>query len=154
MFFRNLLFTILQPGIVAGLVPYLLYKGNAGELCSRNLSAWQWMGLLLFLIGLVIMFHCIVSFALDGLGTISPVDPTKKLVVSGFYKYSRNPMYIGVMLILAGESILFRSAEIGRYAFSVFIAFNLFIMLIEEPRLKKDFGDEYEAYRKRVRRWI
>jgi protein-S-isoprenylcysteine O-methyltransferase Ste14 len=70
------------------------------------------------------------------------------------YKFSRNPMYIGVMLILTGEAIFFRSIGLLIYAVLVFTVFNLFIIIHEEPRLKQDFGSEYEQYMARVRRWL
>jgi protein-S-isoprenylcysteine O-methyltransferase Ste14 len=85
---------------------------------------------------------------------LSPADPTKKLVISGLYKFSRNPMYIGVMLILVGECAFFSSISLLIYSTFVFIAFNLFILFHEEPRLENDFGAEYQQYRKTVRRWL
>lgn len=100
------------------------------------------------------MFHCIVRFAIDGLGTLSPADPTKRLVTFGLYRFSRNPMYVGVMMILLGEVVFTQSAYLLFYSIGIFVLFNLFIVYREEPRLKKDFGQDYETYRKTVRRWI
>ena len=87
------------------------------------------------------MFDCIIRFAVEGRGTLSPADPTKKLVISGLYKFSRNPMYVGVMMIIIGEAIFFRSTSLWIYSLFIFIAFNLFVMFIEEPLLLKDFGE-------------
>ena len=154
LFFRNLFFTILQPGIVAGLVPYWILGGKAGHSFTKHLQFYQYIGILLFLIGLIIMFHCIFRFAVEGRGTLSPADPTKKLVVKGLYKFSRNPMYIGVMMILIGEAIFFSSYNLWIYLLFVFLAFNLFIILVEEPRLRKDFAAEYFQYCRKVRRWL
>ena len=114
----------------------------------------HYIGTIAFLIGFAIMLWCIISFAVKGRGTLSPVDPTKKLVISGLYKFSRNPMYVGVILILIGEVIFLQSIELGIYTLFVFVAFNIFTMLIEEPRLRKDFGEEYKRYCEKVRRWI
>lgn len=114
----------------------------------------HYIGTIAFLIGFVIMLWCIISFAVKGRGTLSPMDPTKKLVISGLYKFSRNPMYVGVILILIGEVIFLRSVELGIYSLFVFVAFNIFTMLVEEPRLRKDFGEEYKRYCEDVRRWI
>ena len=100
------------------------------------------------------MLICIISFAVKGRGTLSPADPTKKLVVTGLYRYSRNPMYIGVVMILTGEAIFFQSVSLWIYLLVVIIAFNIFILLHEEPRLQKDFGEEYKKYCQKVRRWI
>ena len=118
---------------------------------------WQlhhYIGSIAFLIGFGIMLWCIISFAVKGRGTLSPVDPTKRLVMAGLYKFSRNPMYVGVILILIGEAIFFQSVELWIYSLFVFIAFNIFVILVEEPRLRKDFGDEYKRYCEKVRRWI
>lgn len=153
---RNLFFTILQPGLVAGLVPYWILGEKAKELFvqqSLNLGLHS-SGTIIFLIGLVIMLTCIISFAVKGRGTLSPADPTKKLVVSGLYKFSRNPMYVGVVLILIGEAVFFQSIELGFYSLFVFIGFHIFAILVEEPRLKRDFGTEYKRYCEKVRRWV
>ena len=105
-------------------------------------------------VGLAVLLTCIVSFATRGRGTLSPADPTKKLVISGLYRFSRNPMYIGVTMMLLGESIFFRSYVLGAYTLFIFIAFNIFIIFFEEPRLQDDFGSEYNQYTQKVRRWL
>jgi protein-S-isoprenylcysteine O-methyltransferase Ste14 len=151
---RNLFFTILQPGIVAGLIPFLILKEGASNILAQPLIFHHYLGATVFFIGLVIMITCIISFAVKGRGTLSPADPTKRLVVTGLYKFSRNPMYIGVMLILIGEAAFFSSRSLWVYSAIVFMAFNLFIILHEEPRLKRDFGTEYQQYGRTVRRWI
>ena len=150
---RNLFFTLLQPGLVAGLIPYYILGGDFGII--EFTGGFQlYAGIAIFLLGLAIMLRCILQFALEGKGTLSPADPTKRLVVLGLYKYSRNPMYLGVMLILIGEAIITSSVNIWIYAVIVFIAFNVFIVVHEEPRLRKDFGGEYLKYCQNVRRWI
>lgn len=154
LFFRNLFFTILQPGLVAGLFPYWILGDKASKIFNQPLQLYQYLGGLLFLIGLLIMFDCITRFAVDGRGTLSPADPTKKLVIKGLYRFSRNPMYIGVMMILIGEVIFFQSYNLCIYTLFIFLAFSLFIRLVEEPRLRKDFGIEYYQYCKKVPRWI
>lgn len=154
LFLRNLFFTALQPGLVVGLFPYMILKNERPELFDVKFGLLQYFGIFLFVIGAVILFDCIVRFAVQGEGTLSPADPTRKLVISGLYKYSRNPMYWGVMLMLIGEGMFFESGGLWIYTTFIFIAFNLFIRLVEEPRLRKDFGEEYDTYRKKVRRWI
>jgi protein-S-isoprenylcysteine O-methyltransferase Ste14 len=151
---RNLFFTLLQPGVVAGLVPYLLLRSRWGVLMDMPFTILQYIGILLFATGLAIMLDCILRFALEGKGTLSPVDPTRELVASGLYRFSRNPMYVGVMLMLFGESVFSQSIYLSLYSLFIFILFNLFIILVEEPRLKRDFGDAYEQYSEKVRRWI
>lgn len=149
---RNLIFTVLQPGLVAGVIPYYLLDGKT------NLEApWQlhtYLGIIVFGLGLVITLRCILQFAFEGKGTLSPIDPTKRLVVRGLYRYSRNPMYVGVMMILIGEAIVAQSVTLWIYLAIIFLAFNVFIMLHEEPRLRKIFGDEYLLYCEKTRRWF
>lgn len=154
LYLRNLFFTILQPGVVAGLVPYLLLRTDQKERILQPFYILQYMGLLLFVFGFLVMMNCILNFAIHGKGTLSPADPTKKLVIAGLYKYSRNPMYVGVILMLVGEAVFFQSNKLGFYSLIIFSIFRLFIVLFEEPRLKKDFGTAYEQYCKKVRRWI
>jgi protein-S-isoprenylcysteine O-methyltransferase Ste14 len=120
----------------------------------QPLSIAQLAGATIFIEGMVVLFTCITAFAVDGRGTLSPIDPPRKLVIKGLYRYSRNPMYVGVMSILAGESIFFRSNPLWFYALFIFIALNLFIGLYEEPTLRRDFGDDYRQYCARVRRWV
>jgi protein-S-isoprenylcysteine O-methyltransferase Ste14 len=153
LFFRNLLFTIIHPGIVAGLIPYLILGEKANGFV-QPLQINQYGGAVVFSMGFEIMMICIINFAVKGGGTLSPADPTRKLVVSGLYRFSRNPMYAGVMLILTGEAIFFQTMNLWIYSFVVFFAFHIFIVLVEEPRLRKDFGEEYTSYCKKVRRWI
>jgi protein-S-isoprenylcysteine O-methyltransferase Ste14 len=151
---RNLFFTILQPGMVCGLIPYLIAKDHYHLAFSQPPAFLQYIGIALFLAGVSITIHCIIKFAMDGRGTLSPADPTRQLVIAGLYRYSRNPMYIGVMATLLGESIFVQSSSLWLYTLLIFIAFNLFIVFWEEPRLRKDFGKSYEEYCRQVRRWI
>lgn len=151
---RNLLFAILQPGIVAGLIPFLILGDKVNKSFSQPWTVYHFLGAIVFVIGFVIMLTCIQSFAVNGRGTLSPADPTKRLVVTGLYKFSRNPMYVGVTMILVGEAIFFQSNYLWTYLTFVSVAFNIFILLNEEPRLRKDFGDEYHRYCQKVRRWI
>ena len=68
-----------------------------------------------------------------GRGTLSPVDPTKKLVTSGLYRHTRNPMYVGVLMSLIGEALFFRSYQLGIFLLIMALIFNFFIMMVEEP---------------------
>jgi protein-S-isoprenylcysteine O-methyltransferase Ste14 len=153
LLFRNFIFTVLQPGLVAGVIPYYMVRGRVDAL-EKPFHFHLYAGLLLLVVGLIVMLRCIIQFALEGMGTLSPADPTKRLVVRGLYQYSRNPMYVGVTMILTGEAILTQSASLWIYLAIVFICFNLFIIFREEPRLRRDFGEEYNVYSRKVRRWI
>src|SRR5690606_20983792 len=152
--FRNLLFTLLQPGLVAGLIPYWILGNRAGETFNNPLNSLQYIAILIFAAGTAILIYCIIMFAIKGKVTLSPADPTTDLVVSGLYRFSRNPMYIGLMLMLVGEAIFFFSVRLWIYTAFVFIAVNFFVIFHEEPRLKRDFGAEYRQYLKTVRRWL
>ena len=154
LFFRNIVFAILHPGIVAGLIPFWIISGKLNSIFFELDKPHQFAGIFSFIAGFVIVTWCIVIFGVKGQGTLSPFDPTKKLVVSGLYKFSRNPMYIGVMLMLTGETLLLLSLSLCIYSFIVFVGFNIFIIAREEPRLKKDFGVDYDNYCKKVRRWF
>lgn len=151
LYLKNLFFIVLQPGLVVFYIPYLILNG---ELALNLYSVRQLTGLFIFGIGLIIMLHCIYRFIVEGYGTISPFIPTKKLVVNGLYKYSRNPMYLGVLIMLLAECFISASFYLMTYSLLVFLLFNLFIILVEEPRLIKVFGKEYKQYKKKVRRWF
>jgi protein-S-isoprenylcysteine O-methyltransferase Ste14 len=151
---RNLLFTILQPGLVAGLFPYLILKLEDKTFFPKIWTIWQVAGITVMFSGFFIMIFCVLRFATEGKGTLSPIDPTKKLVIKGLYKFSRNPMYLGVILLLIGEAIFGQSYLLAIYLAIVFTGFNLFIIFHEEPRLRRDFGTESEQYFKKVRRWF
>ncbi len=154
LYLRNLFFTILQPGVVGGLVPYLLLRADEKEKILQSFQFLQYTGLILFVLGFVVMMNCILNFAIHGKGTLSPADPTKKLVIAGLYKYSRNPMYVGVILMLIGEAVFFQSGRLWIYSMLIFVVFHLFIVFFEEPRLKKDFGAEFDQFCNKVRRWV
>ncbi|QTD37584.1 isoprenylcysteine carboxylmethyltransferase family protein [Polaribacter batillariae] len=150
---RNFVFTILQSGTVVGLIPFLIVEPKLNDMLTQQLKISHYLGMLIFTLGFFMMLICIRSFAIDGKGTLSPADPTKRLVIKGLYKFSRNPMYIGVLTILMGETIFFKSYQLLIYLLLIFIAFNIFIILVEEPRLRRDFGKEYLDYCKKVERW-
>lgn len=151
---RNLFFTLLQPGVVVGVIPYFLIRHR---FTHETLLSVQWHhipGAMLFIAGTVLLVHCVLRFATEGRGTLSPIDPTRALVVRGMYRYSRNPMYLGVLCMLTGEAIFFQSFVLLLYTILIFLTFHVFIVLHEEPRLRRVFGEQYDRYCKTVRRWI
>lgn len=154
LYLRNILFFILQPGIVAFLVPYILAKEKFKQEIIEDFDALNYIGIVLGLLGLIIVFYCIYRFIIDGRGTLSPADKTKVLVIKGLYKYSRNPMYIGVLLILLGEIFFTKSIVLFGYSIFTFLGFHLFVIFVEEPRLKKDFKSSYASYTSKVNRWF
>lgn len=146
---KNLLFAILVPGTFGVYLPF--YIGRRSE--GLN-GWWNWLGAPLLLFGLVILVLCIWDFATKGEGTPFPLDPPKNLVVGQLYRYSRNPMYLGVMTALAGWAILFSSYQVVLYGLAMGVLFHLFVTLVEEPLLKKQFGETYEEYCRKVPRWF
>jgi protein-S-isoprenylcysteine O-methyltransferase Ste14 len=111
-------------------------------------------GAVLILLGLALWYRTVALFAREGEGTLAPWDPTRKLVVRGPYRYVRNPMITGVLLVLGGEAALFGSVWILVWA-AAFLAVNaVWFPLVEEPGLVRRFGDEYEQYRRHVPRWL
>jgi len=146
-----LLFTILVPGTVAVLVPYLLLSSASSP---ASLGPLRLAGLLPLLLGVAAYCWSAASFALVGKGTPAPVDPPKALVVAGPYRYVRNPMYLGVVLVLVGESLVFASPMMLRYAALILLAFHLFVVYYEEPHLRRRFGEAYVHYCRSVPRWL
>jgi protein-S-isoprenylcysteine O-methyltransferase Ste14 len=148
---RTALFTILVPTTVAGWVPWRL-RGNLPLTPNVPLRL---LGFVLIAAGVAIYLHTAFwGFALRGHGTPAPIAPPKKLVVEGLHRYVRNPMYIGVLLIVFGQAAIFRSPVIARYGVFVWLAVYLFVLLYEEPTLKRQFGSEYDEYRRSVPRWL
>ena len=110
-------------------------------------------GVLLMGLGIVLAIHCIALFVRHGRGTLAPWDPTRELVGAGAYRYSRNPMKVGLFLILAGESLWLRSSVLTWW-FACFVVVNVvYIRLHEEPGLRARFGEQYRRYCERVPRW-
>src|SRR5262245_54638769 len=105
---KSIFFTILLPGTVTLVVPYLILSGRAARATERA-AVWQWLGLVPIVIGAGALLRCVWDFAAQGRGTLAPVDPPKELVVSGLYRWVRNPMYVGVLSVLLGEALFFRS---------------------------------------------
>lgn len=140
---------LVIPGTVGVYLPIWLGRRSDGLYVW-----WTWLGLPVVLFGLTILLICVWDFMTKGEGTPFPLDPPKKLVVGQLYRYSRNPMYLGVVTMLAGWSVWYASWQIVAYALAVFLGFNLFARFVEEPFLKKQFGETYEEYCRRVPRWV
>ena len=140
------------PGPVAGVVPWLLSRWKLEE----PFLGWKgirWIGAVFFLAGLPVLGEALVRFVRDGRGTPAPVLPPERLVVTGLYRYVRNPMYVGVSSMIVGQGLFLGNLPVLLYAAGMAIAFQLFVRLHEEPGLRRRFGAEYEAYCRGVRRW-
>src|SRR5262245_5325893 len=146
----SILFFILAPGMVAGFIPLGLLR--TGPQIQTGFLAY--LAFPLWVIGTIILIWCFWDFLVKGKGTPAPVDPPKELVVSGLYKYVRNPMYVGVVLVIIGHFLWFEFWNLLIYATIVFTAFHAFVIFYEEPTLKRTFGAAYEDYLRKVPRWI
>ena len=146
---KNLLFTLVVPGTIGVYVPLLLARGRPP---ASGLVFF--LALTLLAIGGVIYAWCVWDFAVFGQGTPTPIDAPKKLVVRGLYRYSRNPIYVGVLTALVGWAVMFRGTNLLIYTLCVGICFHLFVVLYEERRLRRQFGVEYQDYCEKVGRWL
>jgi protein-S-isoprenylcysteine O-methyltransferase Ste14 len=147
---KTLVFTIVVPGSVTVLVPYLLLRAHP----HPRFDALGVFGLVAVTLGVAIYLSCAWAFAYHGFGTPAPIDPPKALISRGLNRIVRNPMYVGVLTILLGQAALFRSRELLIYAACLALGFHLFVILYEEPALRRQFGQAYDEYRRAVPRWL
>jgi len=147
------LFFVLAPGTVAGVVPWWISRWRV----ETPVSGWfplRVVGSLLVAVGIGVLLDSFARFAIKGLGTPAPVFQTRHLVVTGLYRYVRNPMYVAVVAVIAGQGLIFGNVRVLEYGGLVWLCFHLFVVVYEEPTLRATFGPEYEAFCGRVPRWI
>ena len=149
---KTLIFSILVPGTVAGVVPWLLLQESGGAVLLLP-SIWM-VGFLPLLLGVGLYLWCAGAFTFIGKGTPAPIDAPKVLVIQGPYRWVRNPMYIAVLSVVIGEAILFRSFLLLGYALLVGLVVHMFVVFVEEPSLRRQFGGSYETYLSTVPRWL
>ena len=147
------IFLVIAPGTIAGYVPWRI---SGWHLAAPLLvsSSLRLVGVLLIVAGASVLLDSFVRFALQGLGTPAPIFPTYHLVVSGLYRYVRNPMYVAVMSLILGQGLFFGSVRVLEYGFAVWVGFHLFVLIYEEPTLRKSYGPEYVEFCANVPRWI
>jgi protein-S-isoprenylcysteine O-methyltransferase Ste14 len=148
MFARALLAFLALPGVVAFAVPV------AWLVASTHTRLVQPLGLLPLVVGSFALLWCVRDFYVSGQGTLAPWSPPVHLVVVGLYRYTRNPMYVAVTLILVGWALSFGLPGLSVYAIVVAIAFHLRVVLGEEPWLARTHGARWEEYASRVPRWF
>jgi protein-S-isoprenylcysteine O-methyltransferase Ste14 len=132
-------------------VPWLLARSDRSPFEPGPL---RWPGAAAALLGAIGLVWCIVEFVRLGRGTLAPVDPPRFVVRGGLYRYVRNPMYLCVLMLVLGEALLYGSRAVATYALVVALGFHLFVVFYEEPTLRRSFGADYEAYARKVPRWI
>jgi len=148
--YKSLLYLTIEAGLFALYIPLALLRSGPGIATG----IFSFLAIPLWLIGSLIVLWCFWAFTFIGRGTPVPMEPPKELVVSGLYRYVRNPIYVGVLLIFLGHFLWFGYWALLIYTALSFIGVHFFIILYEEPTLKKKFGAAYEDYLKRVPRWI
>jgi protein-S-isoprenylcysteine O-methyltransferase Ste14 len=146
-------FLVIAPGTVAGYVPWLLTRWHVHP-PLLGLAVTRIAGAVILLAGGAVLLDSFRRFALDGLGTPAPPFPTRTLVVTGLYRFVRNPMYCGVIATIAGQALLLGSSALLAYAAIVWLGFHLFVLVYEEPTLEARYGEAYAAYRRGVARWV
>jgi len=149
---RSIFFVVLLPGTVAGYVPFRLLR-SAGQLRWPVLSLPTCLAALPILVGAAVLLTSVWEFFAAGHGTLAPIDPPRQLVLSGLYRFTRNPMYNGVVAVLLGQAWFFSSVRLLEYAATVLVCFHLFVVLYEKPSLESRFDESYLSYCKAVPRW-
>jgi len=152
-FLARRVFLVIAPGLVAGYIPWLISRWRLAP-PLLGISAFRVIGVIFIAAGLPVLLDSFARFALRGLGTPAPVFPTRHLVVSGLFRYVRNPMYIAVLSLIFGQGLLFGDVQVLEYGVAVWAGFYLFVLLYEEPTLRRTFGDEYAEFCTNVPRWI
>ena len=146
------MFFLLAPGVVAGLIPWLLTRWQARE----PLPYWapvRVLGGILLVAGLIALVQAFVRFVVEGLGTPAPVAAPDRLVVGGVYRYVRNPMYVAVLAAIIGQALLLGQLGLLLYAGAAWLVVAAFVRWYEEPTLTRRFGADYETYQRAVPAW-
>ena len=146
-------FFIAAPCVVAGVVPWLLTGWEFGPVWPAS-ALLAVVGVLIMVAGAAVLVNAFVRFAWEGLGTPAPVAPTEELVITGPYRWVRNPMYLAVLAVIIGQALLLRQVTLLIYAAVVAAAFLTFVKLYEERVLADRYGEAYRRYQEAVPGWI
>jgi protein-S-isoprenylcysteine O-methyltransferase Ste14 len=150
----SVVFFVVAPGVVAGLVPWLISDWDVRWQVSAFGVAVMALGGALLAVALVVLIRNFVRFVVEGRGTPSPILQTERLVVGGDYRYVRNPMYLAVISAILGQAMIFGSLALVLYALVVWAIMATFVRWYEEPLLQNRYGEEYGRYRRGVRAWV
>jgi protein-S-isoprenylcysteine O-methyltransferase Ste14 len=152
--------------ILGSAIFFLAAAGIGGVLIPFWISHWEVqtplfgfppiraLGALLILLGLLVLLDSFARLALQGIGTPAPVFPTRHLVVTGFYRYVRNPIYLAVVSVISGQGVILGNVNLLIYGMLAWLSSYLFVVTYEEPTLRKTFGGEYDAFCANVPRWV
>jgi protein-S-isoprenylcysteine O-methyltransferase Ste14 len=147
----SLVFLVLVPGVVAGVIPQQLTDGWRSSDPPTPLVV---AGALMICAGTLVLLHAFARFVVEGIGTPAPVAPTDQLVIGGAYRYVRNPMYLAVGSVIAGQALLLGQTVLIAYLAAYALAVEAFVRLYEEPTLAARYGSDYERYVRTVPRWL
>jgi protein-S-isoprenylcysteine O-methyltransferase Ste14 len=147
------LFLVIAPGTLVGLVPWWISRW-AFQTPFAGYAPVRVLGIVCIVLGLPVLLDSFARFALQGRGTPAPTAPTERLVVRGFYRFVRNPIYVAVTLLIAGQALLFSDWRVLAFAALFWLSCHVFVVAYEEPTLRRSFDAEYEAYCAGVRRWL
>lgn len=153
LFIKLAIFTVVAPGSLTVWVPFYWLRPrlrNEGDFFTLT----GVFGGVVLATGIAGYFWCALDFLFQGRGTPAPIDAPKIVVRRGLYRYSRNPMYSSVLLVIVGECLVFRSWFLLKYAGFVALIFHFWVMIYEEPTLRRNMGDSYLQYCEKVPRWI
>jgi protein-S-isoprenylcysteine O-methyltransferase Ste14 len=145
----SVLFLLVAPGVVAGVVPWLLTGWDSSDPPLISVA----IGVVLIVGGVAVLLHAFARFVLEGRGTPAPVAPTERLVVGGLYRYVRNPMYVAVGATIVGQALVLGRPVLLAYAALFWAVVAAFVHGYEEPTLSARYGEEYAAYRRAVPAW-
>jgi protein-S-isoprenylcysteine O-methyltransferase Ste14 len=148
----SFLFFWIAPVVVAGWGPYLV-SGWQVHPPLLGLGAGRFVGGCLVVLGAAGLLECFGRFAIKGRGTPAPIAPTEHLIASGLYRHVRNPMYVAVVAVLLGQALVLGSTALLEYTVIAWLLFHVFVLLYEEPALRRQFGSSYDLYRANVPRW-
>jgi protein-S-isoprenylcysteine O-methyltransferase Ste14 len=149
----TLLFLVVAPGTVAGLVPWLLSGWRMSE-PFLGFGGLRWIGGALIVAGIPPLLDSFRRFAQEGLGTPAPLYPTNRLIVTGLYRHVRNPMYVAVAAVILGQALLLANIPLLVWGAIVCLGFDLFVRLYEEPTLRRRYGVQFATYCASVPRWL
>ena len=144
-------FFVAAPGSVAGLLPYLMTQWYVERQLPLGVRIG---GMFLVAAGVISVMEAFVRFVRRGQGTPAPVAPPKHLVITGQYRYVRNPMYVALVAVVLGQAALLGNIGLIAYAALLFVVFHLRVVTYEEPQLQRVFGAEFAAYRQGGPRWL
>jgi protein-S-isoprenylcysteine O-methyltransferase Ste14 len=147
------IFLVIAPGTLAVYVPWTLDLWRMAP-PLLGFFPFRWLGMFLIALGFPVLLDSFARFAWQGLGTPAPVAPPKHLVVTGLYRYVRNPIYLAVTSLILGQGLFFGNARVLEYGLVVWLGFHVAVLVYEEPTLRDKFGDEYNEFCANVRRWL